>query len=210
VDAKVLEMLKKYSKGDFGTAVFADLDYSIKRIISGLSSENSEVKEGYFLVLVLLFKNFWVLFDKSKLINYIVEETKNSKALKKSEKTHFSVGRLLCFNSVIEAMPVESEGEEWIELLAKELLSVYNHNEGLRQGVISVALKAMKVKLIENGLNVFLNTFGAQILNEKNQTTSLYLSIHNFTLYLALVQGVEGKEVADKLRDFLSTSFIEK
>jgi len=125
-------MLQKYMKGHFGPNAFPDLDYSIKRLVSGLGSDSAECKEGYFLALVLIIKQFWSLISKENLIKHIVEETLNSKALKKSEKSHFAVGRLLSFNAIVEAMPIENDSDDWIDLLGKELLSVFNHNEGLR------------------------------------------------------------------------------
>lgn len=98
-----MTLLEKYCKGDFGTLVFPDLDYTLKRAISALSSETQDTKEGYYALLVFLLKQFWTLIDVSKMINFINKETSNSNIKKKSEWTHFATGWLLSLSAIIEA-----------------------------------------------------------------------------------------------------------
>ena len=131
LEPKIKSLLDKYCKGDLGKLVFPDLDYTVKRAISALSSESQEVKEGYFALLVFLLKTFWQLFDIGKTIDFIVKETANSNVKKKSEKTHFAAGRLLFLSAIIEAYDIQKECDDWIEKLGQNLQSSYNHNEGL-------------------------------------------------------------------------------
>jgi hypothetical protein len=98
------------------------------------------------------------------------EETKNSKALKKSEKSHFALGRLYCFSAFVEALPQDFNGEDLAKKMANQLMSTFNHNEGLRQGVISLAQKFMS-KLDEETFTSFVKVYFAPLLNEKNQLT---------------------------------------
>ena len=49
-EEKQLNALKaKYSTGDLGEGMTADLNYALKRLIRGLCSDNHAVKKGYFL-----------------------------------------------------------------------------------------------------------------------------------------------------------------
>lgn len=54
----IRDKLSKYNKGDFGTSVFLDLDFAIRRLVTGLASEDLELKEGYFLAFVYVLKAF--------------------------------------------------------------------------------------------------------------------------------------------------------
>lgn len=48
----------KYLTGDLGEKVSADLNYTLKRLVRGLYSENHQVKQGYFLANVLVLTKF--------------------------------------------------------------------------------------------------------------------------------------------------------
>lgn len=49
---KSQNLQEKYLKGDLGDGMGADLNYTIKRLIRGLTSENHATKKGYFLASV--------------------------------------------------------------------------------------------------------------------------------------------------------------
>ena len=49
---------KNYLQGDLGQGMSADLNYSLKRLVRGLTSETHSVKRGFFLAAVLVFKRF--------------------------------------------------------------------------------------------------------------------------------------------------------
>lgn len=42
-------LMKKYLQGDLGENMPADLNYTLKRMVRGLSSDNHAAKQGYFL-----------------------------------------------------------------------------------------------------------------------------------------------------------------
>ena len=49
---------QKYLSGDLGEGMSADLNYTLKRVINGLTSDIHNIKRGYFLVAVDIFTRF--------------------------------------------------------------------------------------------------------------------------------------------------------
>jgi len=47
-------MKAKYLTGDLGEGLSADLNYTLKRLIRGLCSDNHLVKKGFFLASVMV------------------------------------------------------------------------------------------------------------------------------------------------------------
>ena len=68
--------------GDLGENMSADLNYTIKRLIRGLTSDNHAVKQGYFLATSTVLSRFKKQIDLMKLLKQISEETKTSKSMK--------------------------------------------------------------------------------------------------------------------------------
>lgn len=89
--------------GDLGDKVSADLNYSLKRLIRGLYSENHGVKQGYFLTSVLVLNRFANLVDFDKYLKHVFNETKTTKAMKSSEANNMSLGRMMCMSACVEA-----------------------------------------------------------------------------------------------------------
>jgi len=56
----------------------ADLNYTLKRLVRGLTSDNHSVKRGFFLATVSVLRCFRAQIDMVKLITLIKEETKTS------------------------------------------------------------------------------------------------------------------------------------
>lgn len=48
--------------------MFIDLDFSIRRLVTGLASEDLELKEGFYLALVYVIKTFFTVIESDKLI----------------------------------------------------------------------------------------------------------------------------------------------
>lgn len=63
----------------------ADLNYTVKRLIRGLSSDNHAVKKGYFLATSQVLSRFRKLIDPMKLLKFVTEETKTTKMMKQPE-----------------------------------------------------------------------------------------------------------------------------
>ena len=91
--AKKLQAFQsKYLTGDLGEGMSADLNYTLKRLIRGLSSENHSVKRGFFLATVEVIRRFKAQIDVTKLIKFIKEETKTSQTMKNPEINSLALG----------------------------------------------------------------------------------------------------------------------
>lgn len=93
----------KYATGDLGEKVSADLNYTLKRLVRGLYSENHQVKQGFFLASVLVLTKFKALIDFEKYLKHVFAETKISSAMKSSETNNMALGRMMCMSACIEA-----------------------------------------------------------------------------------------------------------
>ena len=81
----------------------ADLNYTLKRLVRGLSSENHAVKKGFFLATVEVVGRFKAQIDMSKLIRYIKEETKTASTMKNPEINALALGQLMCLSALVES-----------------------------------------------------------------------------------------------------------
>ena len=67
---------QRYTTGDLGEKVSADLNYTLKRLVRGLYSENHGVKQGFFLSSVLVLSRFKNQIDYDKYLKHVFNETK--------------------------------------------------------------------------------------------------------------------------------------
>ena len=97
----------KYSTGDLGEKVSADLNYTLKRLIRGLYSENHQVKQGFFLASVLVLAKFKPLIDFEKYLKHLLAETRVAtgagSGVKASEAHNMGLGRMMAISACIEA-----------------------------------------------------------------------------------------------------------
>ncbi len=100
---KVALLYKKYSTGDLGEKMGADLNYTLKRLVRGLSSDNHTVKRGFFLTTVQVCARFKKQVDLLKLINFVNEETITSKMMKNPEINALVLGKLMCHSAFVES-----------------------------------------------------------------------------------------------------------
>lgn len=63
-----IQMKKKYSQGDLGDKMTADLNYTLKRLVGGLISDNHQVKQGFFLASVMVINRFKAFIDLEKYV----------------------------------------------------------------------------------------------------------------------------------------------
>jgi len=81
----------------------ADLNYTLKRLVRGLASENHTVKKAYFLVMVEVIRRFKTQIDPSLLIKFIKEESKTTQIMKNPEIHMLTLGQLMCLSALIES-----------------------------------------------------------------------------------------------------------
>ncbi len=81
----------------------ADLNYTLKRLVRGLYSENHQVKQGFFLASVLVLSKFRSAIDFEKYLKHVFAETKVHASMKSSEGNNMALGRMMAMSACIEA-----------------------------------------------------------------------------------------------------------
>ena len=81
----------------------ADLNYTLKRVISGLTSDIHNVKKGFFLVAVDVFTRFKKKIDFPKLIKFIRKETKTTSTMKNPEVHSLVLGKMVCLSALVDS-----------------------------------------------------------------------------------------------------------
>mmetsp|Transcript_36263 Transcript_36263/g.44217 ORF Transcript_36263/g.44217 Transcript_36263/m.44217 type:complete len:105 (+) Transcript_36263:88-402(+) len=90
--SKFQSFQQKYLTGDLGEGMSADLNYTLKRLVRGLTSDNHSVKRGFFLASVSVLRSFKAQVDITKLIKLVKDETKTSKTMKNPEINALALG----------------------------------------------------------------------------------------------------------------------
>ena len=81
----------------------ADLNYTLKRAINGLVSDNHTVKRGYFLVTVDVLNRFKKQIDLVKMVKFIRKETKTSATMKNPEVHAMVLGQMMCLSAIVDS-----------------------------------------------------------------------------------------------------------
>ena len=107
----------------------ADLNYTLKRLVKGLNSDNHLVKQGFFLASVMVLNRFKNLIDFDKYIAFIKEETKTNSGMKNPEVHSANMARMMCFSAIIECgAPLKNE-------ITDALLVIHQEQEFLREAI---------------------------------------------------------------------------
>ena len=124
---------QKYNQGDLGDKVNADLNYSLKRLVRGVCSENHTVKQGFFIASVMVFNRFSNIVDFDKLIAFIQEETKTNSSMNSTEIHAACMGRVLCMSALIESRwPINTKQLMTVIDIASD---VYHQQDFLKEAV---------------------------------------------------------------------------
>jgi hypothetical protein len=117
-DEKVLKakrqakFFEKYLKGDLGEEMSADLNYTLKRLIDGVISDDHSVKKGFFVALVSVFARFKSQISVTKLLTHLSEETKTSSMMKNPEVNSMILGRLMVISALVESQAYQSSASQ--------------------------------------------------------------------------------------------------
>lgn len=137
----------------------ADLNYSIKRLVRGLTSDNHAVKQGHFLATATVLSRFRKSIDVMKLLKLITEETKTSKSMKQPEVHANTIGRLMCLSAIVDAQLYQQSAtqlnhEVWNKL-CNDLLVLWKENDYLHESVQQVLVKMLsRVVPTANGMKL--------------------------------------------------------
>lgn len=139
---KLAAFQAKYQTGDLGEFMSADLNYTLKRLVRGLSSENHIVKRGFFLATVEVLRRFKAQIDMVKLIRFMKEETKTVSTLKNPEINALALGQLMCLSAVVESEAYQQgalqANVDTITSLTSSFIHLYQTYQFLRESIQTV------------------------------------------------------------------------
>eukprot|EP01022_Parablepharisma_sp_SALTPOND_P019730 TRINITY_DN340_c3_g1_i1.p2 TRINITY_DN340_c3_g1~~TRINITY_DN340_c3_g1_i1.p2 ORF type:complete len:825 (+),score=188.64 TRINITY_DN340_c3_g1_i1:11932-14406(+) len=136
-------IMKKYRNNDYGSNITEDLNYTLSRLIKGMSSDNNGVKEGFYIAFSLVLASFRSI-SPAALIKTIVRETAATQAASKKEAKSVKTGRVLLLAAIaksgaISNMEKGEEKEECVKEYVRALTEYYKENVWL-QSLISKVL----------------------------------------------------------------------
>lgn len=102
------KLQEKYLKGDLGDDMSADVNYTLKRLIGGVVSDNHQMKKGFFVALVAVLGRFKSQIDLTKVLAFLKEETKVNKLMKNTEVNAAILGKLMVASAVVESQAYQT------------------------------------------------------------------------------------------------------
>jgi hypothetical protein len=117
-----------------------DLNYTIKRLVRGLASENNLTKKGFFFASVQVYARFGSQIDCLKLLEHIQEQMQTTKTMKHPEINALHLGKMMNLSACIESdlfLQMKNQ-KETIKLLLQNLTDLYMACQFLRESLISV------------------------------------------------------------------------
>lgn len=141
-------MKAKYLTGDLGEKMSADLNYTLKRLVRGLYSENHSVKQGFFISSVLVLNRFKSQIDFEKYLKHVFSETKVNQGMKSSEAHNMSLGRMMCLSACIEARvfissAAQQVNQRTLKAMVGCLVELFNSSEFLQESIVAVLAKLL-------------------------------------------------------------------
>lgn len=218
--AKKQEAFKqKYLTGDLGDGMSADLNYTLKRLNRGLSSESHSDKRGHFLATVEVVRRFKAQIDMGKLIEFVQEETKTSATMKNPEINALSLGQLMCLSALVESEAYQSGAQtsvETIALLATSFISLYKTYDFLRESIQAVFAKLLARLPESHGVKLMEKILAEIILEHKDKKgfsmqNFIFEHSDNLSLYLTVRHAYlspKYKDQSTKASKYLSGDFL--
>ncbi len=124
----------------------ADLNYTLKRLVRGLYSENHTVKQGFFLASVLVLTKFKSVIDFEKYLKYVFAETKANQGMKSSETNNMALGRMMCLSACIEGRIFGTGSglnQRTLNVIVQCLVEMYDKHEFLQEPISAVFTKLL-------------------------------------------------------------------
>lgn len=209
---------KKYQTGDLGEGMSADLNYTLKRLVRGLTSDNHGVKRGFFLASVSVIRSFKAQIDITKLIKLIKDETKTSKIMKNPEINALALGQLMCLSSLIDSEAYKIGNlvnSDILASLTSSLIFLYQTYNFLRESIQAALQKLIQKLPVETHGAKVLEKIVSELLVQASDGGKVkdYALQHsdNLSLYLVLkhlYQGSKLREQSPKLAKVLGHDVI--
>jgi len=138
-------ILKKYRNDDFGHGITEDLNYTLSRLIKGMTAENNAVKEGFYMAFSLVLSTFHSISPIS-LLKTICRETAASQATGKRDVKCMKMGRAMLFSAICKGNLIfhniekETERIEFIHEFVNGITEYYKETPWLQSLIIKVLL----------------------------------------------------------------------
>lgn len=199
----------KYQQGDLGEKMTADLNYTLKRLVRGLCSDNHAVKQGFFLASVLVLGRFKDQIDFQKYVEFVNVETKTTTTMKNPEIHAAVMGRMMCASAILESgwiAPSTTGPSDNLLTLLEVLYEIYKLHEFLREA-IQVALEKIltRISATASSFDYILERFllyqeagsgkkesgdkkGKKTIDEKEVLSTALLESSSLSMFLMLRQ----------------------
>lgn len=168
----------------------ADLNYTLKRLVNGLNSDNHTVKRGFFLAMSQVLVRFKKQIDAMKLLKFITEETKSSKGMKNPEINALTLGKLMCLSAIVESQMYQLSStqvnHDALNKVANDLLQMLKDHEFTRESIQQVLVKMLtNVEPLNAGAKI-LDRIVAEIFTVSEWKSFIFKHSDNLSIFLAL------------------------
>lgn len=182
---------QKYLTGDLGDGMSADLNYTLKRALSGLISDDHTVKRGYFLVAVDVLSRFRKQVDLVKLIKYIRKETKTTATMKNPEVHALVIGQMMCLSAIVDSQLYQASAtqvsQEGVIFLVADLVQLYKNHDYTRESLQTVLTRMLsKAGSEAQGARVLEQLMAKLVPEETNFKQYIFQHSDNLSLFLTL------------------------
>jgi len=125
----------------------ADLNYSIKRLVRGLVSDNHLVKRGFYLSLSQVLSRFKKQTDPLKFLRFVADECRTSKGMKKPEVNALIIGKMMCLTATVESQLYQTSASQLnhdaLNMATNDLLQMYKDHDFVRESIQAILVKVL-------------------------------------------------------------------
>jgi hypothetical protein len=125
----------------------ADLNYSIKRLVRGLVSDNHLVKRGFYLSLSQVLSRFKKQTDPLKFLRFVADECRTSKGMKNPEVNALIIGKMMCLTATVESQlyqtSVSQLNHDALNMATNDLLQMYKDHDYVRESIQAILVKVL-------------------------------------------------------------------
>ena len=169
----------------------ADLNYTLKRIVNGLVSDNHTVKRGYFLVTVDVLSRFKRQIDLVKLIKFVQKETRTSTTMKNPEIHTMVLGKMMCHSAIIDSQIYHTStnqlNQEALNMILEDLIKLYKDHDFVKESLQTVFSRIISRFGSETqGFKVLEQLLTQLIPTEADLKLFIFAHSDNLSLFLTL------------------------
>ena len=142
----------------FGSEVSPDLDYTLKKIIRSLTTDNVELQMRFALALKELLSRFPAVMS-TNFVDFLLKECDLKKTVKKSEKSHFLVAKMLGLEVLLRSRKIEESLFSYvIEILFADI-AAFDAVQDFGLKIIADSLKTQRKEELRMKIKVVAQKF---------------------------------------------------